>query len=223
MPSPRRAARPSAARCRCAGSGAQPAVRPIRARCARRSWPTAGMSRPARRRPTHCGGFFASAEPGKMAKRAPRAPANSVSAALPGSWLLVGVLHPDVRQQAGQQRYVHPVRDIRREAGPGLRGLARGAAFGPRGDAQVPGGLPELRAEVLPFPHPQVVQVLAAAHAAERRARQRALLLAQVVPQPEEGEEVRSRLGEAARAWRPPPRGIPRAVPWDPEWTAPRR
>ena len=41
------------------------------------------------------------------------------------------------------------------------------------------------------------MQVLAAAHAAERGARQLALPFVQVVPQGEEGEEVRPRLGEA--------------------------
>ena len=43
-----------------------------------------------------------------------------------------------------------------------------GAAVVLRGDAEFPGRLPELPEQVLPFAHPQVVQVLAAAHAAER-------------------------------------------------------
>ena len=63
-------------------------------------------------------------------------------------------------------------------------------------DAQVAGGLAELAVHVLPLADPQVVQVLAAAHPAERRRGQLALLVAQVVPQRHEGQEVRARLGE---------------------------
>ena len=76
------------------------------------------------------------------------------------------------------------------------RGLAGPAALSARLDAEIRRGLPELAVHVLPFTHPQVVQVLAAAQPPERRAGQMALPLAQVVPQVEEGEEVRSRLRE---------------------------
>ena len=71
------------------------------------------------------------------------------------------------------------------------------AAAGAQRDAKICGGLAKLAVQVLPFADPQVVQVLAAAHPAERRGGQRALLRAQVVPQVQESQEVRSGLGEA--------------------------
>ena len=52
--------------------------------------------------------------------------------------------------------------------------------------------------QVLPLADAQVVEELGAAQAAERGAGQLALPLGEVVPQREEGEEVRFRLGEAA-------------------------
>ena len=74
---------------------------------------------------------------------------------------------------------------------------ARSGAHGRgRRDADLLRRLPQLAVHVLPLPHPQVVQVLAAAQAAERRARQLALLVVHVPPQGEEGEEVGPRLGE---------------------------
>ena len=125
-----------------------------------------------------------------MANRALRAPRYSAPAAAcrcpgaPGTAAALG-LHPDLRQQAGQQGDVH--------RGP----------FGRRGTDRHPeiAGQPlQLALEVLPLADAQVVQELGAAHAAERRAGQLALPLGQVLPQVQEGEEVRVRLGEAAVA-----------------------
>ncbi len=64
-------------------------------------------------------------------------------------------------------------------------------------DADLAGGLAQLGDEVLPLAHAQVVQVLGLAALAELVARERALLLAQVTPQVEVGEEVRAVVGEA--------------------------
>jgi len=83
-----------------------------------------------------------------MAKRAPRPPVFGGGAL---------VLHPDMRQQPGQQRHVDPV-------GQALVGPAIGAG----GDAHLLGPLAQLPLHVLPFAYPQVVQVLATAQAAER-------------------------------------------------------
>ena len=55
----------------------------------------------------------------------------------------------------------------------------------------------ELAVEVLPLAHAQVVEVLGLAHAAERAARELALLLLEVVPEVEQGEEVARRVDEA--------------------------
>ena len=92
------------------------------------------------------------------------------------------VLDPDVGEQAGQQRRV----DLARLGG-------RLVAL----DADLAGGLAQLGDEVLPLAHAQVVQVLGLAALAELVARERALLLAQVAPQVEVGEEVRAVVGEA--------------------------
>ena len=56
----------------------------------------------------------------------------------------------------------------------------------------------QLGVQVLPLADPQVVEELRAAHAAEGGAGQLALAIGEVVPEREEGEEVRFRLGEAA-------------------------
>ena len=56
----------------------------------------------------------------------------------------------------------------------------------------------QLSVQVLPLADPQVVEELGAAHPAEGGAGQLALAVGEVVPQREEGEEVRFRLGEAA-------------------------
>src|SRR5215510_1977534 len=79
---------------------------------------------------------------------------------------------------------------------PRLTARLRRAAIGAGADTDVPGRLAQLTMQILPFPHPQVMQEFATAHAAERRAGQLALPLVQVIPQREEGEEVGPGLGE---------------------------
>ncbi len=64
-------------------------------------------------------------------------------------------------------------------------------------DAHLLADLAQLGLEVLPLAHAQVVEVLALAHPPERAARQLALLLAQVAPQVQPGEEVGGLVGEA--------------------------
>ena len=124
---------------------------------------------------THDGCFRASAEPGKIANaRVARA---LVLARSPRR------LHADVRQQAREQRDVDL---LRRRPRVWLRftpDLARGGA--------------ELAGEVLPLADAQVVQELGVAALAELVAGQLALLLAQVAPQVEVGEEVGAVVGEA--------------------------
>ncbi len=159
----------SAARCSCASPGGRPAPRPTR------GWMRATVRAHSREVSTssaaitQSGGFLASAEPGKMAKRALRAP--EVLAGL-------AVLLADVGQQAGQQR---PVDEVGRRP-------ARAFWVMPR-SADDPA---QLGVHVLPLADPQVVQVLAAAQPAELARRQLALLLAQVAPQVQEGQEVRA-------------------------------
>src|SRR5690606_34451172 len=92
------------------------------------------------------------------------------------------VAQADVREQAREQRPMHELR---------LGRLAVDL------DARVARRLAELRDEVLPLAHAQVVQELAAAALAELIARQRTLLLAQVAPQVEVGGEVGVLVGEA--------------------------
>ena len=100
---------------------------------------------------------------------------------------LVALMDPEVGEQAGQQRLVHAV------------GRCRG---GVDGQAEVTAGRAQLAVEVLPLAHAQVVQVLVTAQPAEGTAREGVLLLAQVGPEVEVGQEVRRRVGEA------PMRGI---------------
>src|SRR5579859_1909293 len=158
----------------------------------RRRPPTAAASWPVRNRET--------ARSGRRGPRRTR----------PGTALALAAgldLHADVREQPGQQRHVHTIRDIRRDvallivtgvldlpllAPPGLGGLAgdRGpGALRAGGDADLLGCLAKLAVYVLPFAHPQVVQVLAAAQPPERRSGQLTLPVAQVVPQNEKGQE----------------------------------
>ena len=94
----------------------------------------------------------------------------------------LGVPAADVGEQARQQGTVDPV---------GLGG--RVVAVEP----EVGGHAPQLRVHVLPLAHPEVVEVLAAAQAPELVGGQRPLLLAQVAPQVQVGEEVRRGVGEA--------------------------
>ena len=79
---------------------------------------------------------------------------------------------------------------------PSASGVSAGAAVARR-SLSSSADLAQLRLEVLPLAHAQVVEVLAPAHPAERADGQLALLLAQVAPQVEAGQEVRSRVGEA--------------------------
>ncbi|MCY1216637.1 hypothetical protein D9M72_285190 [compost metagenome] len=66
-----------------------------------------------------------------------------------------------------------------------------GQALVVQADAQRAGELAQLGEEVLPFPHPQVVDVLGAAEPAEGRGGQFLLLLLEVVPEVQETGEVR--------------------------------
>ena len=56
--------------------------------------------------------------------------------------------------------------------------------------AEFAADLLELGVQILPLPDPQEVQELVPAHPPERVAGQGFLLLAQVVPQPQQGEEI---------------------------------
>ena len=89
---------------------------------------------------------------------------------------------PDVRQQAGEHRLVH--------------GVLAGRALRPSPPLLLT-CFTQLGVQVLPLTHPQVVQVLPAAHPPESTAGQRFLLLAQVVPQVDQREEVAGLVLEA--------------------------
>ena len=67
-------------------------------------------------------------------------------------------------------------------------------------DAEGARDLSQLALDVLPFAHPQEVQEFGLAQPAKSARRQFLLLLAQVVPQVEVGEEVRLLVGEASVA-----------------------
>src|SRR6202012_4607465 len=164
---------------------------------------------------TQGGGLRASAESGNSANRALRAPANSISGRrLPRA----GALGSVSRIPTCDSRPASSDRCTcwARPAGIGIRpfssrspsrpGAGRyrappfpaplPAAAGAGGQAEAAARRPELAVQVLPLPDPQVVQVLALAHPAEGRRRQLALLFAQVVPQMQDGQEVRAGLGE---------------------------
>ncbi len=97
--------------------------------------------------------------------------------ALAGRALLALLEQPDVAEQAGQQRLVDAVRV--------------GVVGGPADlDVHLLADLAQLGLEVLPLAHPQVVEELPLAHPAERRGGQLALLVLEVAPQVEPGEEV---------------------------------
>ncbi|MNH06204.1 hypothetical protein D3C79_655650 [compost metagenome] len=93
------------------------------------------------------------------------------------------ILVADVAEQAGQQGAVHRL-EVRR-----LRVAL---------EAQLFHRLAQLEVDVLPLAHPQVGEKLLLAQAAERVAAQQVLLLFQVVPQVDEGEEVGLLILEAA-------------------------
>ena len=87
--------------------------------------------------------------------------------------------HPDVGEQAGEQRLVDAV---------GVRSVGGH----PQLDLHLLAHLAQLGLEVLPLTDAQVVEVLALAHAPERARGQLALLLADVAPQVDPGEQVRA-------------------------------
>ena len=92
-----------------------------------------------------------------------------------GILLLLGVLHPNVGQQAGQQRDMN---------------FAVLRRFAVHRNAQLFHHLPKLGIDILPLAHAQVVEEIHPALAAELVRRERLLLLAEVVPQVHEGEEI---------------------------------
>ena len=96
-------------------------------------------------------------------------------------------------------------------------------ASAPAADAEVAGDLAQLAEQVLPLAHAQVVEVLGAAQPAELVARQRPLLLAEVVPQGDDRQQVAARDVEAAVQLRRRPRAAPRAARAGPGSTARRR
>ena len=166
-------ARPTAARSTCGARGARRAARSTRAGSGRRRDPTGARSRRARPTITHDGCFRASAEPGKIAKRALRAPWYS---RVRGSFMPTCDSRPD--SSATWMRWA--------SASVWLRFTPRLARRGA-----------ELAGEVLPLADAQVVQELGVAALAELVAGELALLLAQVAPQVEVGEEVGAVVGEA--------------------------
>ena len=100
-----------------------------------------------------------------------------------GILLLLGVLHPNVGQQAGQQRDMN---------------FAVLRRFAVHRNAQLFHHLPKLGIDILPLAHAQVVEEIHPALAAELVRRERLLLLAEVVPQVHEGEEIGLFVVEAA-------------------------
>ncbi|MNG80788.1 hypothetical protein D3C79_394270 [compost metagenome] len=100
-----------------------------------------------------------------------------------GKLLLVGILLADVRQQPGEQRGMHA-------AVIGRLAVNRQPQFFHH--------LAQLGVDILPFAHPQVVKEIIAAQPTELAGGVLFLLLFQVVPQVNVGQEVRVFVGEAA-------------------------
>ena len=99
----------------------------------------------------------------------------------------------------GQQRLVDAVRVVRRTrvlrslVGAGASGRAAvRVGTGGIDNAHLLAHLAQLRLEVLPLAHPQVVEELPLAHPPERAGAQLALLLLEVAPQVQPGQEVRA-------------------------------
>ena len=90
-------------------------------------------------------------------------------------------------------------------------------------DAERLGQLAQLRDDVLPLADAQVVEVLRPAHPPERGPRQVPLLVAQVVPQVQVGEQVRGRDRRTGSATGRPSRAPRPAARAGPGWTARRR
>ena len=87
------------------------------------------------------------------------------------------VAHADLRQQSGQHGAMHVI---------GVTGLDR------RPDLQLAGDLSQLAVQVAPLAHTQVVEVLVVTHAAKLIARELALAVAQVVPQGDRRQQIRT-------------------------------
>ena len=119
-------------------------------------------------------------------------------------------LDADVRQQAREQGGVDAA----------LVGF--GGRLAER-HAQPAGGAAELAVQVLPLADAQVVQELALDRAAELVAAQHLLLLAEVAPQVEQGEEVGVLVGEPGVQLVGGLLVIGRAARAGPGWSAPRR
>ena len=100
-----------------------------------------------------------------------------------GILLFIGILHADVRQQTGQQRSMD---------------LAIFRRLTVDRQAKLFHHLAQLGVDVLPLAHAQIVKKIDPALAAELIRRQRLLLLAEVVPQIDEGEEIRLFIVKAA-------------------------
>ena len=103
---------------------------------------------------------------------------------LAGAW--TGLLpHAQVREQSGQQRAGDRLR-VHLGRGPGHR------------DPELAQDTAQLSVQVLPLAHPQVVQELGRAQPPERAGGQCVLPVLEVVPEVEQGGEVRRRVGEPA-------------------------
>ena len=92
-----------------------------------------------------------------------------------GKFLFIRILHPDMRQQAGQQ---------------GDMNFAVLCRFTVHRDAQLFHHLAQLGVDILPLAYAQVVEEIHPALTAELIRRERFLLLAEVVPQVDECEEI---------------------------------
>src|SRR5699024_11444106 len=90
---------------------------------------------------------------------------------------LFRVPQTDVGQQSRRQRRVYPL-------GIGRFGTVR------KMDANRFGELPELTVDVLPFPQPQITQILVATQFTELVVRELTLLATNVVPEIEIGQEI---------------------------------
>ena len=142
------------------------------------------------------GGFFASADPGKTTNRAFRAPRNSACWRRPRRSDSRACRPRRGRWRSSRRRAARSA-----ESSPASSARWMPSAFGsPARSADVqPERLREpheLAVQVLPLAHAQVVEELRLAHAPERAARELPLLLLEVVPEVEQGQEVARRVDE---------------------------
>ncbi|CCJ85820.1 putative periplasmic protein kinase ArgK and related GTPases of G3E family [Cronobacter dublinensis 582] len=100
-----------------------------------------------------------------------------------GVLLFIGIFHADMRQQAGEERGVH---------------LAITCRFAVYRNAELFHHLAQLGVDILPLAHAQIVKVIGAAQTAELVRGERLLLLAEVVPQVHERQEIGLFIVEAA-------------------------